>query len=210
MKIFQLALIEQLFLPEIDDAFVTRHFNTISIGRSCRSVSIEIRLQQNTRVSVFVCCISSSSSCPHTFRWGRYHVAHLPRPPSCFCFCSDETGGRWMLHCSAARVFSGRWLVSTHRPHNGKNMESLPTAECWLQAATPFLQLPFLLFVCPYHLQNRAITRPSCWLLLLCKALRCPFRHLLVFPRPWFSPSSIKGKGMQGNRAAPVFIAPLQ
>lgn len=113
MKIFQLvALIEQLLLPRIRRCIC--YGPTFQHNFDRPLLSIEIRLQENTRVSVFVCLfVGSSPSCPHTFRWARYHVAHLPRPPSvvfhraasAFVQTRREADAP---HCSAACVFSGR------------------------------------------------------------------------------------------------------
>lgn len=50
--------------------------------RSAALVDRNSITREYTRVRVCL-FVGSSPSCPHTFRWARYHVAHLPRrPPS--------------------------------------------------------------------------------------------------------------------------------
>jgi hypothetical protein len=131
--------------------------------RSAALVDRNSITREYTRVRVCL-FVGSSPSCPHTVRWARYHVAHLPRPPSvvfhraasAFVQTRRDEADAPLLGC----VCLFRALTRIH-PSSTSQREERISNRCWLPA-TPFLQLAFLLFVCSYHLQNRAITRPSC------------------------------------------------
>ena len=151
MKILQLALIEQLFLPEFGDVFVTRRFNTISIRRSSRS-----KFDYN-RIHACLCLfVVAPLSCPHTFRWPRWVI---PSPISLVHqSCSElllllyRRDGRWMHRC----VCLFRALTRIH-PSSTRREEYRIGADC-----NPFPSTSYS-FICLFlSFSNGAITRPSC------------------------------------------------
>jgi hypothetical protein len=152
--------------------------------RSAALVDRNSITREYTRVRVCL-FVGSSPSCPHTFRWARYHVAHLPRRPpsvvfhraaSAFVQTRRDEADAPLLGC----VCLFRALTRIHPSSTSQREEYRIAADCQLD---PFSST-CISFICLFlsFTKQGDHTAVVCWLLLLCKSLRCPFRHLLLFP----------------------------